>query len=148
MKCPYCGNSDTSVIDSRETEDMRVIRRRRECPKCEKRFTTYERVELLDLFVIKKDGRREAFDRKKLLVGIERACEKRPISHDAIETMVDEIEGELRGMDKAEVPSKRIGRMVMKKLKTLDKVAYIRFASVYYSFEDLEAFERELDKLK
>jgi len=136
------------VIDSRDTEDMAATRRRRECAKCSKRFTTYERVELLDLIVIKKDGSRQAFDRNKLIAGIRRACEKRPIPSERIERAVDEIEKELRGMPSNEVQSKMIGDLVMKKLREIDPVAYIRFASVYKSFKNLSAFEAEMDKLK
>lgn len=148
MKCPYCFSDDTQVIDSRETEDQSAVRRRRECAKCEKRFTTYERVELLDLIVVKKDGSRQAYDRNKLIAGIRRACEKRPIPTEKIERAVDEIEKELRGMPSNEVPSRQVGNLVMKKLRELDPVAYVRFASVYKSFKNLQAFERELDKLK
>lgn len=145
MRCPYCDFNETKVIDSRNSD--RSIRRRRECEGCGKRFTTYERAELVDLFVVKKDGRREPFDRQKLLAGIMRACEKRPVSHEKIEQMVDEIERELRSRESIEIRSKEIGGMVMKKLKRLDKVAYIRFASVYRSFEDVHEFEKELKKL-
>ncbi len=148
MKCPYCFNEETQVIDSRETEDQAAVRRRRECAKCEKRFTTYERIELLDLIVVKKDGSRQAFDRNKLIAGIRRACEKRPIPTEKIERAVDEIEQELRTMASNEVQSKLIGNLVMKKLRAIDPVAYVRFASVYKSFRNLQAFERELDKLK
>ena len=148
MRCPYCFHEDTQVIDSRETEDQSAVRRRRECAKCEKRFTTYERIELLDLMVIKKDGSRQAFDRNKLIAGIRRACEKRPIPSEKIERAVDEIERELRGMASNEVQSRHVGNLVMKKLREIDPVAYIRFASVYKSFKNLKAFERELDKLK
>jgi transcriptional repressor NrdR len=145
MRCPYCDFNETKVIDSRNSD--RSIRRRRECESCGKRFTTYERAELVDLFVVKKDGRREPFDRQKLLAGIMRACEKRPVSHEKIEQMVDGIERELRGRESIEIRSKEIGGMVMKKLKRIDKVAYIRFASVYRSFEDVHEFEKELKKL-
>jgi transcriptional repressor NrdR len=148
MRCPYCFNEDTQVIDSRETEDQAAVRRRRECSKCEKRFTTYERIELLDLMVIKKDGSRQVFDRSKIIGGMRRACEKRPIPTERIEKAVDEIERELRGMPSNEVQSKIIGDLVMKKLREIDPVAYVRFASVYKSFTNLEAFEKELDKLK
>ena len=148
MRCPFCFNEDTQVIDSRETEDQAAVRRRRECSKCEKRFTTYERIELQDLMVIKKDGSRQAFDRNKLIAGIRRACEKRPIPTEKIERAVDEIERDLRGMASTEVQSKLVGDMVMKKLREIDPVAYIRFASVYKSFKNLGAFEREMDKLK
>ena len=148
MRCPYCFNDDTQVIDSRETEDHSSVRRRRECPKCEKRCTTYERVELQDLIVIKKDGSREAFDRAKVMSGIRKACEKRPIPTEKVEHAVDEIERELRGMHESEVESRLVGDLVMKRLREIDPVAYVRFASVYKSFRNLQAFEKELDKLK
>ena len=148
MKCPYCNYEETQVIDTRETENLETTRRRRECLKCNKRFTTYERIEEADIIVVKKDGRRERFERKKLLDGILKACEKRPISLDKIEKLVDEVESDLRKWDSVEVESKVIGELAMKKLKLLDKVAYIRFASVYREFEDLERFEEELDKLQ
>ena len=147
MKCPYCNYEETQVIDTRETENLEATRRRRECLKCNKRFTTYERVEEADIIVVKKDGRRERFERKKLLDGILKACEKRDISLEKIERLVDEVESDLRKRDSVEVNSKVIGEIVMKKLKTLDKIAYIRFASVYKEFEDIEKFEEELEKL-
>lgn len=147
MRCPYCGSEDLKVLDKR-TSDEKSIWRRRECLKCGKRFTTYERVGSVDLIVIKKDGkRRERFDRSKLKSGILKACEKRPVTNEAIEKIVDEIEAELRGEDSIEIPSRKIGELVMKKLKKLDKVAYIRFASVYREFEDIESFQNELKKL-
>lgn len=148
MKCPYCGYEETQVIDTRETENLETTRRRRECLKCNKRFTTYERVEEAEIIVVKKDGKRERFERQKLLNGILKACEKRPISLDKIEKLVDEVESDLRKRDSVEVESKVIGEIAMKKLKTLDKVAYIRFASVYREFEDLDRFEEELEKLQ
>ena len=148
MKCPYCNYEETQVIDTRETENLEVTRRRRECLKCNKRFTTYERVEEADIIVVKKDGRRERFERKKLMDGILKACEKRNISLEKIEKLVDDVESDLRKRDSVEVESKVIGEIAMKKLKTLDKVAYIRFASVYREFEDLERFEEELEKLQ
>ena len=148
MKCPYCGYEETQVIDTRETENLEATRRRRECLKCNKRFTTYERVEEADIVVVKKGGRRERFERQKLLNGILKACEKRSISLEKIEKLVDEVESDLRKRDSVEVESKVIGEIAMKKLKTLDKVAYIRFASVYREFEDLERFEEELEKLQ
>ena len=148
MKCPYCGYNETQVIDTRETENLEVTRRRRECAKCSKRFTTYERVEEADIIVVKKDGRRERFERQKLLNGILKACEKRPISLEKIEKLVDEIESDLRKRDSVEVESKVIGELAIKKLKNLDKVAYIRFASVYREFKDLDMFEEELEKLQ
>ncbi len=147
MKCPYCSNPETKVTDKRDADDVGVTRRRRECLKCEKRFTTYERVENIDIVVVKKDGRREQFDRKKLLTGLQKACEKRPVSMEDVEKKVDEIEAEVRKIEGKEISSKDIGELVMKKLKSLDKVAYIRFASVYREFDDLETFKRELEKL-
>mgnify|MGYP003394418618 CR=1 FL=1 len=145
MKCPYCGNSDTDVIETRDGEG--ATRRRRECKKCEKRFTTYERVENLDLVIIKKDSRREKFDREKLKRGIVKATEKRPVGTDLIDSMVDEIEQELRSKDTTEVGSRTIGNLVLRKLKKIDKVAYIRYASVYLDFGDLADFEKVIDKL-
>jgi transcriptional repressor NrdR len=147
MRCPYCHHADTKVLDSREVEDSDAIRRRRECLKCEKRFTTYERADLVDLVVIKKDGRRERFDRNKLKTGLMKACEKRPVSLSAINRLVEDIERALRNEDSHEIRSTRIGELVMKQLRKLDKVAYIRFASVYREFTDLESFEKELHKL-
>ena len=147
MKCPYCSNQGTKVVDKRETEDYVVTRRRRECLDCEKRFTTYERVETSNIVVVKKDGKREQFDRDKLKKGFIRACEKTNITMDQIETSVNEIEADIRKMDSTEVLSKALGELVMKKLKKLDKVAYIRFASVYREFADISSFEKELSKL-
>ncbi|MEK6843052.1 MAG: transcriptional regulator NrdR [Candidatus Micrarchaeota archaeon] len=147
MRCPYCGHMETKVLDSRDAEDLAVTRRRRECEKCEKRFTTYERVEFLDLMVKKKDGKTVPFERKKIEVGIHKACEKRPISHEKIEETVDEIERDIRKKEGTEISSTEIGEMVMDKLKKLDKVAYIRFASVYREFADLNEFEGEVKKL-
>src|SRR3989338_10074685 len=138
MKCPYCNNEETQVIDTRETENLEATRRRRECLKCSKRFTTYEMVEEADIVVVKKDGRRERYSRQKLLNGIMKACEKRSITLEKIEKLLDEVESDLRKRDSVEVESKVIGELAMKKLKSLDKVAYIRFASVYREFEDLE----------
>ncbi|HSX57937.1 MAG TPA: transcriptional regulator NrdR [Candidatus Saccharimonadales bacterium] len=147
MKCPYCSYYDTSVLDSRDSEDLGSIRRRRECLKCEKRFTTYERVDMVDLIVLKKDGRREQFDKKKLMTGMLKATEKRPVTLDQIEKAVDDIERELRRRESIEIPSNVMGEVVMNKLKKLDEVAYIRFASVYRSFDDLETFEKEVKSL-
>ncbi len=147
MKCPYCSHFDTAVLDSRDSEDLASIRRRRECLKCEKRFTTYERVATIDLVILKKDGTREQFDRDKLLSGFMKATEKRPVSVEEIERTVDAIERELRRKDTVEIPSKTVGEIVMRKLRVLDKVAYIRFASVYRSFEDVESFEKEVKSL-
>jgi len=141
--CPYCSHPETKVLDSRESEDM--VRRRRECLKCEKRFTTYERVEI-DLTVIKKDGRREQFSREKLKTGIIKATQKRPIETEKIENTVNEIEQELRNLKSHEIPSKKIGDKVMKKLKDLDNISYIRFASVYKDFRDIDDLVEVLKK--
>ncbi len=147
MKCPYCFHDETKVVDKRETEDLDVTRRRRECLKCEKRFTTYERVESLDLIVIKKDGRREGFDREKLKRGIIKACEKRPVSYEQIDDFVDRLEAELRKLKSKEIPSKIIGEKIINGLKKLDKIAYIRFASIYRNFADITDFQKELKEL-
>lgn len=148
MKCPYCSSSETKVLDKRFTEDLEVNRRRRECASCNKRFTTYERIETSPLMIIKKDGSRQEFDRNKILKSVLISCQKRSISQESIEKLVDEIENELLHMDESEIESRKIGNRVMKKLKALDDVAYIRFASVYRSFKDIESFERVLQKLK
>ena len=147
MKCPFCANAHTRVVDKREDTSGKAVRRRRECQKCGRRFTTFERVETLDLLVVKKDGKREAFDRIKLRSGIVKACEKRPVSAGEIEKILDEIEAELRKNGTSEVSSKKIGELVTKRLKKLDEVAYIRFASVYRQFTDIGDFEKELAKL-
>ena len=147
MKCPFCDNPDTRVIDSRPTEEGHAIRRRRGCDKCNKRFTTYEKVEETILMVVKKDGKREAFDRSKLLRGIARACEKRPVTMAAMEGMVDEIERTLGSTMEKEVASDRIGELVMDQLKQVDEVAYVRFASVYRQFTDVNTFVKEIEKL-
>lgn len=147
MKCPYCGSKETEVIETRDSEDLETIRRRRNCTTCEKRFTTYERVENVNLVVIKKDGRREQFDREKLKKGIIRSCEKTKVSIEDIEKIVTEIERELRSADSVEVESKKIGQMVSGRLKKLDKIAYIRFSSVFKRFVDIEDFEKEVKKL-
>lgn len=146
MKCPYCTYPDTEVIETRSKGDTCAVRRRRRCLKCNKRFTTYERVENLDLVVIKKSGEKEAFNRKKLRLGIERACKKR-LSDQKIDDLVDGIERELLNRDTLEVASKTIGDLVLKKLKSKDKLAYVLFASVYKSFEELKDLERELEGL-
>ena len=147
MKCPYCGSTESEVVETRASEDVDTIRRRRECLKCEKRFTTYERIENVNLVVIKKDGKREQFDRDKLKSGIMRSCEKTMVSMEAIEKIVTEVERELRGADSVEVESKKIGQMVATRLKKIDKVAYIRFSSVFKRFVDVEDFEEEVKKL-
>jgi transcriptional repressor NrdR len=147
MKCPYCGSKDTEVVETRDSEDLETIRRRRECIKCNKRFTTYERIENVNLIVIKKDGKREQFNRDKLKAGIIRSCEKTKISNEDIEKIITEIERELRNADSVEVESKKIGQLVAARLKTLDKVAYIRFSSVFKRFVDVEDFEKEVKRL-
>ncbi len=146
MKCPYCPAKETMVIETRDS-DLDAIRRRRECAKCGKRFTTYERLGATELFVIKRDGRRENFDRVKLRNGILKACEKRPVSHDKVEKAINDIEKRLREGGKTEVRSRRIGELVMETLRKLDEVAYIRFASVYRNFSDVKSFEKEIKTL-
>ncbi|OGH21453.1 MAG: transcriptional regulator NrdR [Candidatus Levybacteria bacterium RIFCSPLOWO2_01_FULL_38_13] len=147
MKCPYCGSKETEVVETRDSEDLETIRRRRSCLTCDKRFTTYERVENISLVVIKKDGRREQFNRDKLRSGIIRSCEKTKVSMEDIERIVTETERELRNADSVEVDSKKIGQMVAARLKKIDKVAYIRFSSVFKRFVDVEDFEKEVKRL-
>jgi len=147
MKCPFCHDLENRVIDSRLGKDGDVIRRRRECFRCKRRFTTYERVEEMLPMVVKKDGRREVFDRQKIVSGLKKACEKRPVSITAIEETADRIERTLQERGDKEVPSSVIGEAVMRELHTLDKVAYVRFASVYRSFKDVGEFMRELEEL-
>ena len=147
MRCPFCDNEDSKVIDSRPSDEGRAIRRRRECEKCGKRFTTYEKVEATILMIIKKDGSREAFDRDKLMSGIIKACEKRPVSMDDIEKVVNEIERGLNNLMQKEVQSTFIGELVMDQLKELDEVAYVRFASVYRQFTDVNTFIKEIEEL-
>ncbi len=147
MKCPYCGFEESKVIDSRPTDEGERIRRRRECMSCGKRFTTYEIIESVPIVVVKKDKSREVFDRDKLFNGMMRACEKRPVSVDVIEKAVDEIEAELQNSLDREVTSVKIGEYVMDKLKDIDEVAYVRFASVYRQFKDINTFMSELKKL-
>lgn len=147
MKCPYCHHDDTEVIETRDSEDLTVTRRRRNCQKCEKRFTTYERLETVPLTVTKKDERRETFDREKLRRGIWRASGKTTITAKNVDRIVDEVERELISGDSTEVTSKKIGELVAKRLKKLDKIAYIRFASVFRRFVDIEDFEKEVKKL-
>lgn len=147
MICPFCSHDGTRVVDKREGDSGKTTRRRRECIKCIRRFTTFERVETLDLLVVKKDGRREPFDRVKLRAGIIKSCEKRPVSASDIERIIDEIEAQLRKNGQTEVKSSKIGDFVIGKLKKLDEVAYIRFASVYRQFTDIGDFEKELSKL-
>lgn len=144
MKCPYCGHPDTRVIDSRPAEENNSIRRRRSCDECGKRFTTYEKVETIPLIVIKKDDNREQFDRSKIEAGVLSACYKRPVSAEGIKKAVDEIEVEIVNREEKEIPSSIIGEIVMEKLKNLDPVAYVRFASVYREFKDVNTFMEEL----
>ena len=148
MKCPYCGYSESKVIDSRPTDEGERIRRRRECLNCAKRFTTYEVIETVPVVVVKKDKSREAFDRNKLLNGLLRACEKRPVPLETLERIVDEIETLLQNSLDREVPSTLIGTYAMDKLKKVDEVAYVRFASVYREFKDINTFRDELNKIK
>jgi transcriptional repressor NrdR len=148
MKCPFCGNLDSKVIDSRLTEDKESIRRRRECEFCSKRFTTYERLETQPIIVIKKDDTRQPFDRNKILGGLVRACIKRNISIEAMEKITDDIELEIRNSTSLEITSSSIGDLVLRRLKNLDRVAYIRFASVYKQFADIEEFTHELEELQ
>lgn len=147
MKCPFCNTEDSKVIDSRPTDEGERIRRRRECLACAKRFTTYEVIESLPIIVIKKDKSRETFNRDKLMNGILRACEKRPISINTLDNMIDEIETTIQNTLDREVTSDKIGELVMEKLKNIDEVAYIRFASVYRKFKDISTFMEELNKL-
>ena len=148
MKCPFCGAYDNKVVDSRPTDEGETIRRRRECAKCLKRFTTYEKVEILPIVVIKKDNSREIFSREKLMRGISRACEKRPVATDEMHRIVDEIETHLSNSLEREVSSQIIGELLVEKLKKLDKVAYVRFASVYRDFNDIETFLDEIHKIR
>jgi transcriptional repressor NrdR len=147
MKCPYCSSTDSKVIDKRETENDELTRRRRECLTCQKRFTTYEKVELTNLIVVKKDGTRQQFNKDKILNGIIRACEKRQISLEQIQKIVDEIESDFRNEAVKEISTNHIGEKIMDKLKFLDEIAYVRFASVYREFADLTSFEKELKDL-
>ncbi len=147
MKCPYCGHIDLKVVDSRDSDTGESVRRRRECLQCSKRFTTYERIEAVLLYVIKKDGRRESFDRQKLFTGLMKATAKREISPSTVEGIVDQIESELRTRGKIEIPSREMGELVMDKLRTLDWVAYIRFASVYRSFRDVQEVKQVIEQL-
>jgi len=147
MRCPACGERDTRVVDSRDLDDSSTIRRRRECAACATRFTTYERVEAARLLIVKRDGTRQEFDRDKLANGLRKALTRRPIPESAAEQAADEIEAQLRGEGMTEVPSSRVGQLAMEKLHTLDQIAYIRFASVYQSFEGIEDLKREVDTL-
>ena len=147
MKCPFCSNDDTRVIDSRPSDDNSTIRRRRQCDKCGKRFTTYEKIETIPLIVIKKDMTRETYDRAKIESGVSRSCHKRPVSAEAINACVDDIENTIFNKGVKEISSSEIGEIVMEKLMKLDQVAYVRFASVYREFKDVNTFKDELEKL-
>lgn len=147
MKCPFCGCLDSKVLDSRPADEFTAIRRRRECTECGRRFTTYEKIDEIPLVVVKKDGRREVFDRNKILSGIIKACEKRSVSIKQMENVIDDIEKELRNKMDSEISSEKIGEMVMTKLSELDEVAYVRFASVYRQFKDVSSFMSELERL-
>lgn len=148
MKCPYCNNSDTKVIDSRPVEDGLAIRRRRECEKCKKRFTTFEKIENSLLVVVKNDGRRESFDRNKLINGLLKACEKTKITYEDVEKIAERIERALNNTMEKEIESKMIGALIMDELRNLDQVAYVRFASVYHKFTDVNTFVQEVNRLQ
>ena len=147
MKCPFCGHENTRVIDSRPAEDNNSIRRRRVCDECDKRFTTYEKIETIPLIIIKKDNNRETYDRAKIEAGVLRACHKRPISVNQINQLVDSVETDIFNREEKEIPSSIIGEIVMDKLKDLEAVAYVRFASVYREFKDVDTFMSELKKI-
>jgi len=148
LKCPFCGYSDSKVVDSRPTDEGSIIRRRRECSSCKRRFTTYEKVDELPLMIIKKSGNREVFDPHKIINGLIKACEKRPVSIEALQKIADEVEKELKNTMEQEIESRVIGEMVMEKLKSLDEVAYVRFASVYRQFKDIDSYIEEIKRLK
>ncbi len=147
MHCPFCGYGETKVIDSRDIKDGKAIRRRRECEKCQARFSTYEEVEIMRFAVVKKDGRKEDYNRGKIEIGIRKALEKRPVSEDKIQWIVGDIEYEIQSRESQEIASKEIGKIVLKKLKELDEVAYLRFASVYKDFKNADSFVREAEKI-
>ena len=147
MKCPFCGHADTGVLESRIADDGQSLRRRRECQKCQKRFTTFERVEGPTLFVIKRDGSRQPFDREKIVNGVLKSFDKRPVSVDLVSQLADEVEREVRRKEATEISSKAIGKMVLKRLKSIDKVAWLRFASVYLELSDSGDFEKLLEKI-
>lgn len=148
MKCPFCQDPESSVLESRDSEDGQVTRRRRECAQCRKRFTTYERIEGPQLTVVKKDGGRQSFDREKVRRGIQKACEKRPISNDLVEQIIDEVEQEMMKKPNGEVSSRTIGSAVLRRLKKIDKVAYVRFASVYLDFDEIDDFVQLVREIK
>ncbi len=147
MLCPFCSNPETKVVDSRETNEGKITRRRRECLKCEARFSTYEEVELLRLVVVKRNGEKEEYNKTKIEDGISRALVKRPIKPEKFAKLVGDIEYEIRSLEKPEIPSREIGKIILEKLKEIDEVAYVRFASVYKSFGSIESFKKELDSL-
>ena len=148
MRCPFCGNTEDRVVDSRESREADVIRRRRECTSCERRFTSYEKIEQVPFQVVKRDERREQYDRAKLMRGLQVACRKRPVPQEKLERMADSIETAMQDSSEREISSKSIGTLVMERLRDLDPVAYVRFASVYRRFEDVDAFVKELHQLK
>lgn len=148
MICPYCTNSETKVVDSRDTNDGRAIRRRRECEKCQARFSTYEEMEIMRLSVIKRDGSRQEYDRKKIEIGFHKALEKRPVSEEKINKAIGDIEYELQAREGSEISSKEIGKLILEKLKEMDDVAYLRFASVYKSFKSADSFRKEMEKME
>jgi transcriptional repressor NrdR len=148
MRCPFCGNMEDRVVDSRESREADVIRRRRECTRCERRFTSYEKIETLPFVVVKRDERREPYDREKLMRGLQVACRKRPVSQDALERVANSVEAAMNDAGEREISSQRIGSQVMSQLRDLDPVAYVRFASVYRNFEDVDAFVKELHELR
>lgn len=148
MICPFCGHGDTKVVDSRDTNDGKAIRRRRECEKCQARFSTYEEMEIMRLMVIKRDGTKQEYNRKKIEIGMHKALEKRPVSEEKISKAIGDIEYEIQARESNEITSKEIGKLILEKLKELDDVGYLRFASVYKSFKSAESFRREVEKLE
>jgi transcriptional repressor NrdR len=148
MICPFCGHSETKVVDSRDTNDGKAIRRRRECEKCQARFSTYEEMEIMKLTVVKRDGNKQDYDRRKIEIGIRKALEKRPVSEDKIGKMVGDIEYDIQGRESNEITSKEIGKLILDKLKEIDDVAYLRFASVYKSFKSADSFRKEMEKME
>lgn len=148
MRCPFCGHQEDHVVDSRELGEGAQVRRRRECLECARRFTTYERIEEMPALVVKRDGRREGYDRAKVVAGLLRACEKRPVGLRDLEAMADAVEAALNRKDEREIPSEEIGQTLMRRLRELDQIAYVRFASVYRRFEDVEQFVQELKRLR
>jgi transcriptional repressor NrdR len=147
MICPFCGNSDTKVVDSRDTNDGKAIRRRRECEKCQARFSTYEEMEIMRLTVIKRDGSKQEYNRSKVEIGMRKALEKRPVSEDKIAKAIGDIEYEIQARESNEITSKELGKMILEKLKEMDDVAYLRFASVYKSFKSADSFRKEVEKM-